>query len=107
MILATQKDLMKKNKECWVCYDGKHSRKVPGVFLFNFFNLVGVVKFKEWASDEDKLVSLFVWKQPLNWKHPFQNFSFGGYLKTKNSFMKAFFGLPGDWYSVFPKEKIK
>jgi len=80
-----------------VCYDGKAGRAVPGKVLKRRKNKIQV-EFCEWAENNP----------PITWWFERQNDqSFGSFVNVEQSLMKAAFGCPGDWYSVYPEEVVK
>jgi hypothetical protein len=82
--------------EVRVCYDGKSGRAVKGLVVDKRPSEIQI-EFCEWAADNPPVKCWFL-RQTKE--------SFGGYLETPNSLMKALFDTPGDWYSVY-KSKDK
>jgi hypothetical protein len=77
-----------------VCYDGKHGRCSEGKVLKRRGFAIQV-EFLEWLEKEKPPVTCWFIRRT--------EYSFGGYLRVKDSLMKMAFGVPGDWYSVFDK----
>jgi len=74
-----------------VCYDGKWGRAVDGVVKARRGFAV-LVEFTQWAEPQTAPVQ--------NWFVRTSDDSFGGYLRVKDSLMRALVGTAGDWYSV-------
>ena len=75
-----------------VCYDGKTRRAVDGIVKARRGFAI-LVEFVQWAEPQTLPVQ--------NWFVRTSEDSFGGYLRVKDSFMRALVGTAGDWYSVF------
>ena len=87
-----------KGELVYPCYDGKWGRAVHGeVVRTLFFGMFIQVQMDEWAGDERGLKPWFRRKSDRH---------YGGFVKVRDSLMRAWFGLPGDWYSVLKKETL-
>lgn len=85
----------KKNDIVYVCYDGKWGRKIEGVVVVSRGFAIKV-RFKLYAEKE--IIE--------NWFVRISDEAYGGYVRqVVNSVMRGLLGLPGDWYSVYEKEK--
>ena len=78
-----------------VCYDGKSGRAVSGIVIAGRGFAIQVI-FHRYDYPEQEVKMWFI-RQGAQY--------FGGYLRAKDSIMYNFLGCPGDWYSVYPKEK--
>ena len=92
---------MKRGDHVAVCYDGKWGRRVKGEVIATRKGSRILVRFPEWANEENIIEHWFpVRKLGSKWGGPRKNYA--GFVQVEKSIMRGLFGMPGDWYSVWP-----
>lgn len=83
---------VKRGDQVWVCYDGKWSRRQPGVVV-KAGKYKAWVTFKPWASDNDEMTAQFTyrpWASGRIWGGPGRNL--GGWVPQEF------------WYRVYKRK---
>lgn len=92
---------MKRGDFVAVCYDGKWGRRVKGQVIATRKGSRVLVRFPEYANDTNILEHWFpVRKLKTKFGGPRKNYA--GFVQVEKSIMRNMFGMPGDWYSVWP-----
>lgn len=92
---------MKRGDFVAVCYDGKWSRRVKGEVIATRKGSRILVRFPEYANPDNIIEHWFpVRRLATIWGGPRKNYA--GFVQVDKSIMKGLFGMPGDWYSVWP-----
>lgn len=92
---------MKRSDSVAVCYDGKWGRRVKGEVIATRKGSRILVRFPEYANPDNIIEHWFpVRKLKTKFGGPRKNYA--GFVQVDKSIMKGLFGMPGDWYSVWP-----
>lgn len=92
---------MKRGDFVAVCYDGKWGRRVKGEVIATRNGSRVLVRFPEYANEDNIIEHWFrVRNLKTKWGGPRKNYA--GFVQVEKSIMRGLFGLPGDWYSVYP-----
>lgn len=92
---------MKRGDSVAVCYDGKWGRRVKGEVIATRKGSRILVRFPEYANEENVIEHWFkVRRLPTIWGGPRKNYA--GFVQVEKSIMRGLFGMPGDWYCVWP-----
>lgn len=94
---------MKIGTKVAVCYDGKWGRRVPGQVVGTKNGYKIRVRFCEWASEDPNTIEHWfkIKRRPSRWGGPRRYFA--GYVPVEQpTVMTALFGMPGDYYAVYP-----
>ena len=92
---------MKRGNFVAVCYDGKWGRRVKGEVIATRKGSRILVRFPEYANEDNIIEHWFkVRKLPTKFGGPRKNY--GGFVQVEKSIMRGLFGMPGDWYTVWP-----
>lgn len=92
---------MKRGDYVAVCYDGKWGRRVRGEVIATRKGSRILVRFPEWANEDNILEHWFpVRRLKTRFGGPRKNYA--GFVPVEKSIMRGLFGMPGDWYCVWP-----
>lgn len=92
---------MKRGDFVAVCYDGKWGRRVKGQVIATHKGSRILVRFPEYANEDNIIEHWFRVRKLLTiWGGPRKNYA--GYVQVEKSIMRGLFGMPGDWYTVWP-----
>ena len=92
---------MKRGDIVAVCYDGKWGRRVKGEVIATRKGSRILVRFPEWAN-EDNIIEHWFKVRRLHTKFGGPRKNYGGFVNVDKSIMRGLFGMPGDWYCVWP-----
>lgn len=92
---------MKRGDSVAVCYDGKWGRRVKGEVLATDRGHKILVRFPEYAN-EDNIIEHWFKVRRLHTKYGGRRKNYAGYVNVDKSIMRGLFGMPGDWYCVWP-----